>query len=185
MMKIRKIINEHKIKLVFAVFTIFICIFSLDISFSRFYTEGTFSASTTIYFMSFAPIVNDNGEFTQTMNLSNTITNNKELGPGASGQFNIKIDFSKIDPSVDYVIDVDRTYLPNNLKFYTDSGYSTSFSTITDTHLKDNPNDTVTYTIYWKWEYKTDAASNANDSLFMNSEINLPFSVSFYQKGDQ
>lgn len=135
------------------------------------------ATSNSIVVLDFAPKVNNNGNFNQSINLANTISNGKTLAPGAQGSFDLNIDFTKVYYDAHYVISFDGTNIPTNLHFYTDSSRTNSLTTITGTKLESSSNQVANNTIYWEWEYSNTQESNANDSLYMNQNIVVPFTI--------
>ena len=64
-------------------------------SFAYFVTTGNFSGVSTLTTIKFGPKVNDSTNVNQNINLASTITNNKNLAPGAVGKFKIDIETYK------------------------------------------------------------------------------------------
>ena len=92
-LNLRRNLYKNKTKISLAIFIVFCCAVVGKIGFSYFYTIGNISGNTTINTLGFSPIVNDSAQRNQSINLRETITNNKNLAPGAIGKFNIDIDF--------------------------------------------------------------------------------------------
>ena len=152
-------------------------------TFSSYKKEASGTASTSA--ARFIIKINDSSEITQTINLSETITENDYsdtlVVPGTEGVIDLELDFSNCDISVNYIVNFDITNLPINLKLYSDSNH---LNQITSLNEEFNYGDDVITNkkIYWQWEYKTDATSDANDNLYMDTEIELPISITLTQK---
>lgn len=152
---------------------------------AKFYTVGQFKASTNIHVPEFAPIVNGKSEISQSIDLVSTITNSKSLAPGAVGNFDINIDFTNVQSAADYVINIDKTNLPNNMHFYSDESLQSEINSLNGTYSNSNTSLLINNTIYWCWEYKNDETSNTNDNLYMNKSISLPVTVTILQKAGE
>jgi len=174
--------NRKKIILFISIVSI-ISLLSLKYGFSFFYTKGTNVASSNqIEITLYTPVLNDNLEsYVQTVDLSSTITNDKALSPGAEGYFDLKLDFTNIKNDGYYIIRIDRTNMPTNLKVYSDSERQNEYvSNVITHHPEDNSVDT--HRLYWKWIYLDDNASNTNDNTHMNTEINIPITINYSEK---
>ncbi len=172
--------SRKNILILFAVILIFIS--PLTITVAKFCVEGSFNVSTNIYVPKFAPIVNGKSELSQSIDLVSTITNSKSFAPGARGCFDINIDFTNVQSAAEYIINMDKTNLPNNMHFYSDEALQSEINSLNGTYSNSNNNLIINNKIYWWWEYKNDEASNTNDNLFMNKSINLPVTVTIIQK---
>ena len=178
--KFNKFIKNNlntKRRIVF-IFTLFIFIVSLgSFCLSYFTTTGSFSGSTSVQILEFAPKTNNSTNVAQTITLSDTIINNGNLAPGAEGRFKIDIDFSDVESDSYYKVSYDRTSIPSNLKFYADEDYLTELGDVEGIELVDNTNKMAEHYIYWKWIIDDSAASNANDSLYMNEDMEITFTA--------
>lgn len=181
-LNLRRNLYKNKTKISLAIFIVFCCAVVGKIGFSYFYTIGNISGNTTINTLGFSPIVNDSAQRNQSINLSETITNNKNLAPGAIGKFNIDIDFSSVESDSAYRISFDRSNIPNNIKFYVDENLTKEITVIDGTQLAEYNNKTAEHYIYWKWIYSDTPESNANDSLYMNTNITVPYTVEIMQR---
>lgn len=161
-------------KIVYIISFIFLIVLS-SLGYAYFTTTGSFSAKATLDTIVFAPKVNGSYNIFQTINLADTITNGKNLAPGAEGKFKVDIDFTQVGTNVYYKVYNASTNIPNNLKFYVDENRTTEFNNISGTELKDNQNRLAEHYVYWKWVYDDSADSNLNDSLFMNQDIPVTF----------
>lgn len=146
--------------------------------YSYYNATGHVTSSKRIDVDGFAPIVNNDLSYSQGIDLESTITNNKNLAPGAEGSFDLNIDFSSVDYDSSYTISYNGSNIPDNLHFYSDNAYTLPLTTITGTKTKNNSERLSQVTIYWRWEKTNNSASNANDNLFMNQTITVPFTIS-------
>lgn len=158
-------------------------VFDVPQSISR-YVSGK-NGSKNLDVAKFQPKLNGSTNLSQSIDLADTITTNNYsddlVAPGTNGDIVLTLDFSDVDVSTDYVISVGTTDLPTNLSLYSDSSYTTSFSTINGTYTIGG-STTHTQHIYWKWEYLTDASSNTNDNLYMNHSLSVPVTVTTTQR---
>jgi len=85
-----------------------------------------------------------------------TLVNGK-IAPGTEGKCEFKLSNKQSEVGVDYTIVASASNKPTNLKFYSDSSYSTPLTAAgIQGHLNAGAeNDTETRAIYWKWEYET------------------------------
>lgn len=154
------------------------------VCYSYFSMTGQITASTSLTTPKFKPSVST-GSYSYSNYLTYDSTfeyTDEQYAPGSSGSFDLNISFSEVDYDSYYKITYDRTNLPNNLKLYFDSNYTTEIDTIEGVQLKTNTNKTAYHKIYWKWLFVDDAESNTNDSLFMNKKISLMFNIRVAQK---
>ena len=109
-----------------------------------------------------------NGEETKfaTINLAETLNFQNvaegRIAPGTNGAFDLVIDASGTEVSLDYFITIDASERPTNMKFYKDSAKQQSLTINSDGKLVfdgeillENINTPVTKTIYWDWPYET------------------------------
>ena len=164
--------------------TLVIIAIIVGISFIAFSSYAVLTAGATgeatVSAAKFEIVLNNSTNTTQNITLKDTITENDYsdilVVPGVNGQFDLVFDLSNVEVSVNFTIIFDRSNLPNNLKLYSDSAYQNEITSINDTfHIGDST--TKTKTVYWKWNYLTDADSDANDNLFMNEDISLPTTI--------
>lgn len=96
------------------------------------------------------------------------------IAPGTSGHFNLELDATGSEVSIDYSLKLAITEKPTNLRFYTDSGYTKEIAStdgvmnLTGVILLEEVETIQTKTIYWKWPYQTgdsDASKKANDKI--------------------
>ena len=152
--------------------------------FSYFTAAGNFSGSTKIIALGFSPKVNNSILNNQSIDLSSTITNGKNLSPGAKGVFKIDLDFSDIDTDSFYEITFDRTNIPLNIHFYADEDLTSEITSLEGIHLKNYNDKSAEHFIYWEWKYIDNDNNNSDDSYFMDREISVPFTVRFSQHLD-
>ena len=109
-----------------------------------------------------------NGEETKfsTINLAETLNFQNvaegRIAPGTNGAFDLVIDASGTEVSLDYFITIDASERPTNMKFYKDSAKQQPLTINSDEKLVfdgeillENINTPVTKTIYWDWPYET------------------------------
>jgi len=116
------------------------------------------------------------------LSLKDTITNDSPLVPGAEGHIVLNVNLTGTEVSTDYEIAINRTNLPTNIKFYTDSAMATTpINSVTGSYSLGSTS-IATYDLYWKWLYVDDETSNANDSLYMNQNISIVLDATFNQQ---
>ena len=173
--KIKTVKKKNVILMLLFVFVLSLCV---SYCFSYFYTAGNLSTiSYNINIPNFAPKVNGSYNLSQSIDLSDTITNNKNLAPGAEGKFKIDIDLSEVETDVYYRISYDRTNIPNNLHFYVDEEFTSELNYINGVEVTSNTNRVVEHYIYWRWILDNSETSNQNDSLYMGQSISVPFTT--------
>ncbi len=154
--------------------------------------EGRFSADVAKYRFNLS-VLNNNGEAQDIANfvLADTSNNknvaNGQIAPGTSGAFDVVVDATGSEVSVDYTVTFENTSgdsLPRNLKMYLD-GESWSF----DKNIKgsfdiaDSETQSRTFHITWEWPYETPnennsvAASDTVDTLDGLKNLNYSFKV--------
>ena len=116
--KCRRYRSAKDKKRIYAIYLIFSIALIASIGYAYFTTTGSFSSSSSINILPFGPKVNGSYDISQTINLSDTITNGKNLAPGAEGKFKVDIDFTQVGTNVYYKVYNASTNIPNNLKFY-------------------------------------------------------------------
>ena len=125
--------------------------------------------------------VNQADNFIQTINLLDTLDNDSNyltntITPGRSGHFVLNMNSTGSEVAVKYIITIQRTNIPNNLKFYTDENFTNELNQITGNILLDGQR-IVPVTIYWKWLNIDNEQSNINDSLYQNSQMSFKVNV--------
>ncbi len=108
--------------------------------------------------------VNGKEDTVQTVNLLSTYNNetlvDNKVAPGTQGSFNIVIDATGSDVSVNYQVKfLNETQKPQNLVFtYNDAQYTTIqelAQNLSGTIEANEQDKTKTITIDWKWQYET------------------------------
>ena len=134
------------------------------ITFARYRTIASGGTEARIAKWSFK--VNGEEEFFSTINLADTIdfteVEKGKIAPGTNGSFNLIIDGSGSEVSLDYYINLDIIHKPHNMKFYLDSAHTTELPVTADNKilledeiLLSNINTPITQIIYWDWAYRT------------------------------
>lgn len=181
-LNLKRNLYKNKTKISLIIFIAFCCAIIGKIGYSYFFTKGNFNGNAAVNVLGFSPTINGSNDRTQTINLEDTIINGKNLAPGAIGKIEIDIDFSEVQTDSSYRISFDRTNIPNNIKFYVDENLTKEVNVIDGTELKDYYNKTAEHIIYWQWIYNDTPESNVNDSLYMDTNITLPYNVEITQR---
>ena len=98
----------------------------------------------------------------------NSVWNNKvidlgKINPGDSGEFTVTMDASGSSVDMYATLEIERTNLPTNLKFYTTSDHKSELHKYYS--FLETTNQTETLTIYWYWN---PYISDEEDSKFIN-----------------
>ena len=98
----------------------------------------------------------------------NSVWNNKvidlgKINPGDSGEFTVTMDASGSTVDMYATLEIERTNLPTNLKFYTTSDHKSELHKYYS--FLETTNQTETLTIYWYWN---PYISDEEDSKFIN-----------------
>lgn len=134
-------------------------------AFSKYTTTLTGTGTASVAKWSFKV----NGSATETitdLDLLDTTLNSKvvdgKIAPGTDGSFAVEIDASGSEVAVKYTIELSGlTGMPTNLKFYTDSTFTTEMEitdgkcSTTETIALGDVDTPVIKTIYWQWAYET------------------------------
>ena len=177
--------KNKKIMLLISILLLFVLtvIFCIPDSISRYKSDK--SGANNLGIAKFQIKLNGSTNLEQSINLQDTITANNYsdnyVVPGTTGDIQLVLDFTDVDVSVDYTINLGNCDLPTNLKLYSDASFTIEFTSINGTFLINNTT-THTHHIYWKWEFATDTASNTNDNLYMNRNLSVPVMVTTSQK---
>lgn len=155
--------------------TLFISIINVKETSSRYISSS--KSTNTIKIAPWKVNINDEINSTIELDLKSTVVPNgfsiSEIIPGSEGVIPIRIDTTETKVAVNYEISIDynETLVPKNLKFYTDSTYKTTFTTITGI-IPINQTKIYTVNIYWKWNYteedETDEWTNKNIKTKIN-----------------
>ena len=99
----------------------------------------------------------------------NSVWNNKvidlgKINPGDSGEFTVTMDASGSTVDMYATLEIERTNLPTNLKFYTTSDHKSELHKYYS-FLEKNRTNSETLTIYWYWNPYID---DIEDSKFIN-----------------
>ena len=149
--------NKYKIILIICVIIGICSILVGSIAYYRIVVEGSIKGST------------GNAVFVLKDENSN-VWNNKEINlgkvnPGDSGEFTVTMDASGSTVDMYATLELDRTNLPTNLKFYTTSDHKSELHKYYS--FLETTNQTETLTIYWYWN---PYISDEEDSKFINKE---------------
>ena len=147
--------NKYKIILIICVIIGICSILVGSIAYYRIVVEGNIKGST------------GNAVFVLKDENSN-VWNNKEINlgkvnPGDSGSFTVTMDASGSIVDMYATLEIERTNLPTNLKFYTTSDYKSELHKYYS--FLETTNQTETLTIYWYWNPYID---DTEDSKFIN-----------------
>ena len=98
----------------------------------------------------------------------NSVWNNKvidlgKINPGDSGEFTVTMDASGSSVDMYATLEIERTNLPTNLKFYTTSDHKSELHKYYS--FLETTNQTETLTIYWYWN---PYISDEEDNKFIN-----------------
>ena len=147
--------NKYKIILIICIIIGICSILVGSIAYYRIVVEGNIKAST------------GNAVFVLKDENSN-VWNNKEINlgkvnPGDSGSFTVTMDASGSTVDMYATLELDRTNLPTNLKFYTTSDHKSELHKYYS--FLETTNQTETLTIYWYWN---PYISDEEDNKFVN-----------------
>ena len=147
--------NKYKIILIICVIIGICSILVGSIAYYRIVVEGSIKGST------------GNAVFVLKDENSN-VWNNKEINlgkvnPGDSGEFTVTMDASGSTVDMYATLELERTTLPTNLKFYTTSDHKSELHKYYS--FLETANQTETLTIYWYWNPYID---DIEDSKFIN-----------------
>ena len=162
--------NKYKIILIICIIIGICSILVGSIAYYRIVVEGSIKGST------------GNAVFVLKDENSN-VWNNKEINlgkvnPGDSGEFTVTMDASGSTVDMYATLELDRTNLPTNLKFYTTSDHKSELHKYYS-FLEQNGTKSETLTIYWYWNPYID---DIEDSKFINvSNLEAKIRVSAVQ----
>lgn len=120
------------------------------------------------------PETTDLIDFAVTRTDTNTSVAEGRLASGTNGKFEIGIDARGTETILEYVIDVELTNKPTNLKFYADKEKTTEIEVVGSSFKKtgfmslEDVKEVRTETIYWDWQYitgTTEEEIEANDEI--------------------
>ena len=149
--------NKYKIILIICVIIGICSILVGSIAYYRIVVEGNIKGST------------GNAVFVLKDENSN-VWNNKEINlgkvnPGDSEEFTVTMDASGSTVDIYATLEIEKTNLPTNLKFYTTSDHKSELHKYYS--FLETTNQTETLTIYWYWN---PYISDEEDSKFINKE---------------
>ena len=162
--------NKYKIILIICVIIGICSILVGSIAYYRIVVEGNIKAST------------GNAVFVLKDENSN-VWNNKEINlgkvnPGDSGSFTVTMDASGSTVDMYATLEIERTNLPTNLKFYTTSDHKSELHKYYS-FLEKSGTSSETLTIYWYWN---PYISDEEDNKFINvSNLEAKIRVSAVQ----
>ena len=162
--------NKYKIILIICVIIGICSILVGSIAYYRIVVEGNIKGST------------GNAVFVLKDENSN-VWNNKEINlgkvnPGDSGSFTVTMDASGSTVDMYATLEIERTNLPTNLKFYTTSDHKSELHKYYS-FLENGGTNSETLTIYWYWNPYID---DIEDSKFINvSNLEAKIRVSAVQ----
>ena len=196
--------NSRKIKLIIIIVMIIAIIGLIGYAFARYITRLNGTTTADIAKWSFKVNGSTNQNFV--IDLANTrtgVTQEAEvqegyIGPGTAGAFEIELDATDSEVSLEYDINLNVDYtnneaFPKNLIFYSDSTmqnaiYHDNGGIKLNGFIGWNDNSQVqTKTIYWMWSYETGSTQteiNNNDiadSYWMGKPITLSMNVTAKQ----
>jgi len=120
--------------------------------------------------------INDKSS-SETLEITLTNSDGTKLKPGDSGSFVVNLDATGSSLDVSIVLDIVRTNLPNNLKFYIDENHAREYISQKYDITKSN-SMTKPVTIYWYWEDLEE--SNDNDFMFTEITATINATISYY-----
>ena len=100
------------------------------------------------------------------------------LKPGDSGSFDLTLNATGSSLDVSVVLEIIRTNLPTNLKFYEDEEHTIEFTSKKYDILKSN-SMIQNVTIYWYWENLEE--SDDNDFMFTEISATINGTISYYE----
>ena len=162
--------NKYKIILIICIIIGICSILVGSIAYYRIVVEGSIKGST------------GNAVFVLKDENSN-VWNNKEINlgkvnPGDSGEFTVTMDASGSTVDMYATLEIERTNLPTNLKFYTTSDHKSELHKYYS-FLEQNGTKSETLTIYWYWN---PYISDEEDNKFINvSNLEAKIKVSAVQ----
>ncbi len=135
-------------------------------------------------------------DLTQTMDTHNNVAEGK-IAPGTSGHFDLELDATGSEVSIDYNIKLAITEKPTNLKFYLDNTYETEIAETEGTlNISGSiPLETIDTplikTIYWQWPYETGTTENEvkendkTDTIDSAKKVTMTITVTGTQRNPQ
>ena len=194
-----KISNTKPIVILLVLTLITATIFSMY-AYSKYKTTLTGNGTATVAKLSFK--VNGQTQtipdidLTQTMDTHNNVAEGK-IAPGTSGHFDLELDATGCEVSIDYNIKLAITEKPTNLKFYLDNTHETEIAETEGTLNVSGsiPLETIDTplikTIYWQWPYETGVTENEvkendkTDTIDSAKKVTMTITVTGTQRNPQ
>ena len=111
---------------------------------------------------------------------NNKIIDLGNINPGDSGSFDVVMDASGSDVDMYATLEIERSNLPSNLKFYTTEDHKSELHKYYS-FLEKNGTNKESLTLYWYWNPYVDDLDDAN---YMNKSISANITVSAVQIGE-
>ena len=108
---------------------------------------------------------------------NNKVIDLGNINPGDSGSFDVVMDASGSDVDMYATLEIERSNLPSNLKFYTTADHKSELHKYYS-FLEKNGTNKVSLTLYWYWNPYLDDFDDAN---YMNKSISANITVSAVQ----
>lgn len=156
-------------------------------TYARYTEKVTREGSATVAKWDFAT---DNADSTLTIKLdetydASTLVSGK-IAPGTSGSFDVVLVNPTTETAVDVNVKITKENVPQNLKFYSDSSYTTELTeTELNATLKANDSTGLKKTIYWQWPYNTDANTTVDTQDTADGKAAKTMSISLDITGTQ
>ena len=135
-------------------------------------------------------------DLTQTMDTHNNVAEGK-IAPGTSGHFDLELDATGSEVSIDYNVKLAITEKPTNLKFYLDNTYETEIAetegtlNVSGSIPLETINAPLIKTIYWQWPYETGVTENEvkendkTDTIDSAKKVTMTITVTGTQRSPQ
>ena len=108
---------------------------------------------------------------------NNKVIDLGNINPGDSGSFDVVMDASGSDVDMYATLEIERSNLPSNLKFYTTADHKSELHKYYS-FLEKNGTNKESLTLYWYWNPYLDDLDDAN---YMNKSISANITVSAVQ----
>ena len=135
-------------------------------------------------------------DLTQTMDANNNVAEGK-IAPGTSGHFDLELDATGSEVSIDYNIKLAITEKPTNLKFYLDNTYETEIAetegilNVSGSIPLETIDTPLIKTIYWQWPYETGLTesevkeNDKTDTIDSEKKVTMTITVTGTQRNPQ
>lgn len=168
--------TNRKLMLLLAFISLFVCIYQIGITYAKYFTQTTGSIGSNIKKWN----IKVNGETVKNgLKLTNPITayfeNNKhiaenQIAPNTEGYFIINIDYSNVDLSFQYEINIEDNDIVNDISIFKlevdGQEITTNNNTISNTININDPTDTTKtkeIKVYIKWNDDENTGATMND----------------------